>query len=167
MAESPKVSQTKAADVGYGRPPLHTRWKSGQSGNPQGRAPKKPKAKSASPPLDDQQLATYQVGPGRPPLHSRWKPGQSGNPRGRRRKTLPRKDVLKEVLLSPFPVKIGSRVEMIPALDVMLMRIRVRALEGDQKAIRYLTELFGSRTALVETVKSRAEKLDLVRMFGW
>ena len=53
------------------------------------------------------------------------------------------------------------------ALDVMLMRIRVRALEGDQKAIRYLTELFGSRTALVETVKRRGEKLDLVRMFGW
>ena len=43
---------------------------------------------------------------------------------------------MQEVLLSPFPVKIGARIELIPALDVMLLRIRVRALEGDQAAIR-------------------------------
>jgi uncharacterized protein DUF5681 len=29
-------------EVGYGRPPLHTRWKKGQSGDPRKRKPKRP-----------------------------------------------------------------------------------------------------------------------------
>ena len=35
-AKFPDV-QGKNRDVGYGRPPVHTRWKKGQSGNPKGR----------------------------------------------------------------------------------------------------------------------------------
>jgi hypothetical protein len=56
------------------------------------------------------------------------------------------RDILQEVLLSPFPVKIGARTEMVSALDVMLLRIRARALEGDQKVIRSLIENFGSES---------------------
>ena len=71
---------------------------------------------------------------------SRWKPGQTGNPVGKR----PR-DILQEVLLSPFPVKIGAKIEMTPAIDVMLLRIRARALEGDQEVIRSLIDHFDSK----------------------
>jgi len=136
--------------TGYSRPPVRSRWKSGQSGNPQGRRPKQKVVafdQSASDPP-----AGTEVGYGQPPRHSRWKPGQSGNPRGGR----PR-DILQEVLLSPFPVKIGGRTEMVPALDVMLLRIRARALEGDQKAIRCLIELFGS-PVMAESLIRRSAK---------
>jgi hypothetical protein len=64
---------------------------------------------------------------------------------------------LQEVLLSPFPVKIGARTEMVPALDVMLLRIRAKALQGDQKVIRSLLEHFGS-SALVRALVRRSVK---------
>ena len=37
MAESKKSANSEDASVGYGRPPRHTRFKPGQSGNPKGR----------------------------------------------------------------------------------------------------------------------------------
>jgi hypothetical protein len=64
---------------------------------------------------------------------------------------------MQEVLLSPFPVRVGGRTEMVPALDAMLLRIRARALEGDQKVIRSLVEHFGSR-ALASSLVSRSAK---------
>lgn len=187
-------SLPERGSVGYGRPPLASRWKAGQSGNPQGRRPKatvtlvqpspdsetetkvgsrkpprptrrkpgqsdnlggggarRPKAKlvtrsdeAASPPETE-----TKVGYRQPPLHSRWKPGQTGNPVGKR----PR-DILQEVLLSPFPVKIGAKIEMAPAIDVMLLRIRARALEGDQKVIRSLIEHFGGKSLARSLVSS-------------
>ena len=88
------------------------------------------------------------VGYRQPPRHSRWKPGQSGNPGGG-----PRRDILEEVLMSPFPVKIGRKTEMAPALDVMLLRIRAKALAGDQKVIRSLIEHFGSPKLASELIR--------------
>jgi hypothetical protein len=35
---SKKKNRTADYDVGYGRPPVHTRFRKGQSGNPRGRA---------------------------------------------------------------------------------------------------------------------------------
>lgn len=127
-------SPPNGSGSGYGRPPVSSRWKAGQSGNPRGRRP--------TAPVHSEQLASDpepKVGYRQPPRHSRWKPGQSGNPGGG-----PRRDILEEVLLSPFPVKIGRKTEMVAALDVMLLRIRAKALAGDQKVIRSLIEHFGS-----------------------
>lgn len=53
--------------------------------------------------------------------------------------------------MAPFPVRIGGRMEMVPVLDAMLMRVRALALEGDQRAIRSLLELFDS-THLTRTM---------------
>ena len=46
---------------------------------------------------------------------------------------------------------------MVPALDVMLLRIRAKALQGDQKAIRSLIEHFGS-SALERALVRRSAK---------
>jgi len=190
-------SLTERGSVGYGRPPLASRWKAGQSGNPQGRRPKvtvtpvqpspdsetETKVGSRKPPRPNRRkpgqsdklggsgprrskakLVTRsdeaasppetetKVGYRQPPLHSRWKLGQTGNPVGKR----PR-DILQEVLLSPFPVKIGAKIEMAPAIDVMLLRIRARALEGDQEVIRSLIEHFGS-TKFAKKLVRRSSK---------
>jgi hypothetical protein len=55
--------------------------------------------------------------------------------------------------MSSFPVKIGAKTEMAPALDVMLLRIRARALAGDQKVIRSLIELFGSESLTKQVIR--------------
>jgi hypothetical protein len=34
------MASDRTYDVGYGKPPRHTRWKKGQSGNPKGRPPR-------------------------------------------------------------------------------------------------------------------------------
>ncbi len=91
-------------------------------------------------------------------MHSRWKPGQTGNPQG-----LPPRDILREVLMSPFPIKIGAKTEMAPALDAMLLRIRKRALAGDQKVIRSLIEHFGSG-ALTEQLISRSGDPEVIKL---
>lgn len=166
MSDGPHDDQIADRDVnvGYGRPPVRSRWKPGQSGNPRGRPPKPktgpkrrrhrrtPKKNIDPNPAPSETPSNFIVGYKRPPVHSRWKPGESGNTRGRR----PR-DILQEVLLSPFPVKIGGRVEMVPALDAMLLRIRARAIEGDQKAIRCLLELFDSKSLARSLVRQSAK----------
>lgn len=133
------------ATAGYRRPPVSSRWKHGQSGNTNGPKPKRVPKSAVDP-------EGYKVGYKRPPLHTRFKPGRSANPNGRR----PR-DILQEVLLSPFPVKIGAKTEMAPALDVMLLRIRARAIAGDQKVIRSLIEHFGAG-ALTGSLVNRSAK---------
>ena len=42
---------------------------------------------------------------------------------------------------------------MAPALDVMLLRIRAKALAGDQKVIRSLIEHFGSPKLASELIR--------------
>ncbi len=128
-------SPRQTSEVGYRRPPKDSRWKLGQSGNPNGK-----KALSlGNRDSVEMKAPVEEVGYKKPPVHSRWRKGQSGNPRGSK----PR-DILQEVLLSPFPVKIGGTTEYVPALDVMLLRIRAKAVRGDQKTIRSLIELFAS-----------------------
>ena len=141
--------------IGYARPPKETRWKVGQSGNPRGRTPK-PKVAPAE--LADTKEPPAKVGYKSPPVHSRWKPGQTGNPQG-----LPPRDILREVLMSPFPVKIGAKTVLAPALDVMLLRIKTRALAGDQKVIRSLIENFGS-SALTEQLVRRSGDPEVIRL---
>ena len=131
--------------VGYARPPVRSRWKAGHSGNPRGRkatAPIGPEDGAESPEVEPK------VGYRQPPRHSRWKPGQSGNSGGKRRR-----DILVEVLMSPFPVKIGNKTEMVPALDVLLLRIRAKAMAGDQMVIRSLIEHFGSAKLASELIR--------------
>ena len=65
--------------------------------------------------------------------------------------------------MSPFPIKIGAKTELAPALDVMLLRIRTRALAGDQKVIRSLIEHFG-RSALTEQLVRRSGDPEVIRL---
>lgn len=148
-------SPTQKGQIGYARPPTETRWKAGQSGNPRGR---RPKPQVTPTPQSDANESPAKVGYRSPPQHSRWKPGQTGNPRG-----LPPRDILQEVLMSPFPIKIGAKTELAPALDVMLLRIRTRALAGDQKVIRSLIEHFGSG-ALTEQLISRSGDPGVIKL---
>ena len=65
--------------------------------------------------------------------------------------------------MSPFPVRIGAKTEMAPALDVMLLRIKTRALAGDQKVIRSLIEHFGSGALTTQLVR-RSGDLEVIRL---
>lgn len=138
-------SPPDGSGTGYAKPPVNSRWKAGQSGNPRGRKPAAPVVPGH---LANNSEIEPKVGYRQPPRHSRWKPGQSGNSGGKRRR-----DILEEVLMSPFPVKIGGKTEMVPALDVILLRIRAKAMAGDQKVIRSLIEHFGSAKLASELIR--------------
>ena len=56
--------------------------------------------------------------------------------------------------MSPFPVEIGGKTEMVPALDVILLRVRAKAMAGDQKVIRGLIEHFGSAKLAREVIRT-------------
>lgn len=100
----------------------------------------------ASPPS-----ANYAVGWGRPPVHARFKPGNNANPNGRPRKKL---RTLRDVLLQPTAVTIGRREEVMPLIDILLIRAKSRALNGDRRALEYLIDLTGSKNLAKEIIKA-------------
>lgn len=61
------------------------------------------------------------------------------------------------------PAQIGAKTEMAPASDVMLLRIRTRALAADQKVIRSLIEHFGG-SALTKQLVCRSGDPEFIRL---
>ena len=76
----------------------------------------------------------YEIGFGRPPARTRFKPGQSGNPKGRPPGRLDPSTVLTRIMSELIPVGIDGRKTKKPALEVLLLNYRNRALQGDEKA---------------------------------
>jgi len=81
---------------------------------------------------------TYDVGYRKPPKHTRFKPGQSGNPKGRRKGAKNFNTDLKETLDMPVPVSENGRRKTISTQRAALMRLREKALNGDEKALNKL-----------------------------
>jgi uncharacterized protein DUF5681 len=76
----------------------------------------------------------YPVGFARTPDETRFKPGQSGNPKGRPKGARSHKRLVEEVFFEPFPVTEGDRNRSMPALQIVLKRLRNRAMKDDLKA---------------------------------
>jgi hypothetical protein len=80
----------------------------------------------------------YEVGHGRPPIASRFKPGRSGNPKGRPRGRHRPEAMLIRAMSELVDIRVNGRVKKLPALMVLFLRMRNRALEGDLKACAML-----------------------------
>jgi hypothetical protein len=90
---------------------------------------------------DDGPKANSEIGYGRPPKHSRFKPGQSGNPKGRPRGAKSRRKIVDEIANEMhWVVDSGQRVRR-STLELVLLSLRNRALEGNVKAFRAIHEL--------------------------
>jgi hypothetical protein len=83
----------------------------------------------------------YQVGKGRPPLTTRWKRGQSGNPSGRPKGSRNVSTIVNDVIGQKFAVTENGRKRRIPALEVVLCRLRNDAMQGDPRALKLVLSL--------------------------
>lgn len=83
----------------------------------------------------------YNVGYGKPPKHSQFKKGQSGNPKGRPKGSKNFSTHVRETLDLPVPIQEGGKTVQISTQKAALMRLREKALKGDQRALDRLLGL--------------------------
>ena len=84
----------------------------------------------------------YEVGYGRPPRHSRFKPGRSGNPRGRPKGAVDRKTIVERVFLARHTVIEHGKRRQRTVLELVLLALRNRAIDGNSKAFSKFHDLF-------------------------
>lgn len=83
----------------------------------------------------------YDVGYGKPPKHTQWKPGRSGNPKGRPKGSRNFKTDVKDTLKEPVRLTKNGKPKTVSTQAATLMRLREKALQGDQRALDRLIEL--------------------------
>lgn len=81
------------------------------------------------------------VGFGVPPREHQYKPGQSGNPKGRPKGAQGHKRIAQRVFGERHKVREGDRVVERTILQIILLHLRQRALEGDTAAEKKLAAL--------------------------
>ncbi len=75
------------------------------------------------------------VGYGKPPRHSQFKKGTSGNPNGRPPGTRNFRSDLRDELAELVNVRQGGSVSRVSSQRAALMKLRDKALSGDQRAL--------------------------------
>ena len=88
------------------------------------------KKKSSSP--------NYEIGHGRPPKDTQFKKGKSGNEKGRPPGTRPIGSILQEAMRQKIAVTENGKTKKLPAIEVLIMRLRADALRGDIKSLTVL-----------------------------
>jgi uncharacterized protein DUF5681 len=104
-------------------------------------------------PSSPREESAYQVGYAKPPGHSRFKRGRSGNPRGRPKGAVGCKTILERVLLARHTVIGQGKRQQRTILELILLALRNRAIDGDAKAFSKLHDLlerYGPRDTKVE-----------------
>lgn len=83
----------------------------------------------------------YEVGYGKPPKKHQFPKGQSGNRKGRPEGSRNFKTEVKETLKMPVSLKEQGQNKRVSTQKAALMRLRERALNGDQRALDRLLDL--------------------------
>ncbi|WP_339952221.1 DUF5681 domain-containing protein [uncultured Albimonas sp.] len=108
----------------------------------------------------------YEIGYARPPAESRFKPGQSGNSKGRPKGSKNLSSILEDSLFGPVPVTIGGRSTTVPAIEAIMLRLRIKALEGDLRAIEKVMKVLPLAQAMMDARaegEAPADAVDLTR----
>lgn len=97
----------------------------------------------ANPPGGEAGKRDYEVGYGKPPKATRFKPGQSGNPKGAKKKVAidDVRIMVEDVLAEPVTLREGGREIKVSRLEAMLRTQRLKALQGDSKAVKAMFRL--------------------------
>lgn len=113
---------------------------------------------------DEEGYTEYPVGYGVPPTGSRFKKGISGNPRGRPGKNRTRRYAFEQVALRLHEIQQEKNKNLKPALEIILLKLRAKAIEGNKVAsdmcerIRGMTE-FNQEDYIQPAVLITPEKL--------
>lgn len=102
----------------------------------------------------------YAVGYGKPPAHTRFQKGQSGNPSGKPRKMLSDDEIVLRELASRVTVVEGGKKKRMSKLEVMLKKQVVLAMQGDPKAVRFVTDVYRAASNNLASV----EQEDVMRV---
>ena len=90
---------------------------------------------------DDASNRGGKVGYKRPPIHTRFRKGQSGNPRGRRKGVRNFAADVKRSLEIPVTLNDQGRAKRVSTQEALFMRLREKALKGDNRALETLLSL--------------------------
>ncbi len=85
---------------------------------------------------DSTEVPEYTVGHGNPPLERRFKSGESGNRKGRPRGSKNRKTIIREIANEMHTVVKDGQRRRRSTLELMLLALRNRAVEGNVRAFR-------------------------------
>jgi hypothetical protein len=81
----------------------------------------------------------------KPPKAHQFQKGRSGNPGGRKRKKSPPVSPVDKVLLRKIPVTVDGKEKLASVVEVTMMKLVKKAMEGDPIAIREVVRLEGLR----------------------
>jgi hypothetical protein len=81
------------------------------------------------------------VGYGKPPRHSRFRPGLPGNAKGRPKGATGCKTILERVVLAQHTVLEQGKRRQRTVLELLLLALRTRAIQGDAKAFSLFHDL--------------------------
>ncbi|MGJ8606264.1 MAG: DUF5681 domain-containing protein [Marivita sp.] len=115
----------------------------------------------------------YEVGYGKPPKSGAFKKGQSGNLKGRPKGTRNFQTELQRILYSRVTVTVGGKPKSVSVVEASLMRLREKALKGDQKALEIIlgfaresSNASDARSRERELSKLEQDILDRCKLFG-
>ena len=91
--------------------------------------------------MPDNPESKYEVGFQRPPRHTQFRKGTSGNPKGRPRETKNLAAVLEEALAEKVAIVENGRRRKITKRSAMIKQLVNKAVSGDLRASRQLTDL--------------------------
>jgi len=80
------------------------------------------------------------VGYKNPPKATRFKKGQSGNPKGRPKGRPNNVTILNDLLAEKMPARIQGKTRHVSALEAMMRRQIIKALEGDARSCKLVIE---------------------------
>ena len=103
---------------------------------------------------DDDDEAGY----GKPPKSGMFKKGQSGNPKGRPKGVKNFQTELCSVLRSKVTITVAGKSKPVGTVEAALMRLREKALKGDQRALEILLG-YARESSGASDARSRERKL--------
>lgn len=85
--------------------------------------------------------ANYRVGYAKPPRATRFKKGHSGNPTGRPKKKTTAFTLIESMLSQKAAVLVGSKMRQMSTIEIVLAKLREKAMKGDPNAMRLIIQL--------------------------
>lgn len=84
----------------------------------------------------------YDIGFGKPPRGTQFRKGLSGNPSGRPKGSRNLKTIVAKYFNQKMEISTGGKTRRLPVIDILMMRLRKHALEGDWKAMQQILALY-------------------------